>query len=63
MSSGRGEMTVRFALQKKTVYETDTLRYKSSPQRGPKIDAVTCVLDRGSVGGHMSTAQELLGEY
>ena len=50
MSSGRGEMTVRLARQKKTVHETDILRYNTSLGRGPNIDAVTCVLDRESVG-------------
>jgi hypothetical protein len=45
MSSGRGEMTVRHALQKKTVYETEIQRYIISSSRGPNMDAVTCVLE------------------
>ena len=45
MSSGRGEMTVRRALQKKPAHETETQRHIISSSRGPNIDAVTCVLE------------------
>lgn len=45
MSSGRGEMTVRRALQKKPPHETETQRHIISSSRGPNIDDVTCVLE------------------
>ncbi len=51
MSSGRGQMTVRRALQKKLhMKQTFSVIYNG----GPNIAAVTCVLDI-SVSGHVNS--------